>query len=204
MAALSHSIPRVSRREETRCEGMQLEADNRSSARSTREGAPFACNTCTIFIPYKRSAKDSRQSPAIHPNSPPSNPKIKILNMAADNFKMYRGNCHCTRFVYELKSPEINEYFRCTCSICFKLGAAWLLADNDNVNFVKGNIDALAVYTFNEGNYKHMVCGLPCGSWFHSVADGVCNDNQQFCPDCGTNLLTSNPTLPEPKVAINV
>lgn len=79
---------------------------------------------------------------------------------AADNLKTYRGNCHCARFVYQLKSPEINEYFRCTCSICFKRGAAWLLADKDHVDFVKGTMDALAVYTFNEGNYKHLVGAL--------------------------------------------
>lgn len=121
---------------------------------------------------------------------------------ADDNLKTYRGNCHCARFVYQVKSPEINEYFRCTCSICFKRGAAWLLADHDHVDFVKGTMDALAVYTFNEGNYKHLVGALETVAAIDFPNPGADKEYQQFCPDCGTNLLTSNSTLP--KVAINV
>lgn len=155
MAAWSHSIPPISRRG---CWHIAAPRHARQGKARPLLVTRVLSSSLTKSLP-KTLGKHRQFTQTVTKQS-----KLKILNMATDNLKTYRGNCHCTKFVYELKSPEIKEYFRCTCSICSKLGAAWLLADNDNVNFVKGSIDALAVYTFNEGNYKHMVCGLPCNS----------------------------------------
>lgn len=83
---------------------------------------------------------------------------------SGDNLKTYRGNCHCGAFVYEAKLPEITSYTECNCSICRKKGYAYLIPNE--VEIVKGSIDDLATYTFNEGGFVH-----------------------RFCPSCGTAVL---------------
>lgn len=89
--------------------------------------------------------------------------------MSSDgDLKTYRGNCHCGAFVYEAKLPEITSYTECNCSICRKKGYAYLIPNQ--LDIVKGSIDDLATYTFNEGGFVH-----------------------RFCRKCGTAVLGSSP-----------
>lgn len=97
------------------------------------------------------------------------------------DLKTYRGNCHCGAFVYEAKLPEITSYTECNCSICRKKGYAVLFPDQ--LDIVKGSIDELATYTFNEGGFVH-----------------------RFCPKCGTAVLVHSPKKgadPPERTAIN-
>lgn len=90
--------------------------------------------------------------------------------MSSDgNLKTYRGNCHCGAFIYEAKLPEITSHTECNCSICRKKGYAYLIPEGQ-LDIVKGSIDELATYTFNDGGFVH-----------------------RFCPKCGTALLASSP-----------
>lgn len=73
--------------------------------------------------------------------------------------KSYRGNCHCGAFVFELNVPEIKLANECNCSICKKKGYMFTFP-GDAMTVVKGE-DSLKEYTFNEGNTKHRVGGLP-------------------------------------------
>ncbi|KAJ0115342.1 glutathione-dependent formaldehyde-activating gfa [Diaporthe amygdali] len=88
---------------------------------------------------------------------------------SAENLKTYRGNCHCGAFIYEATLPEITSYSECNCSICRKKGYAWLFASEGQLDIVKGSIDELASYTFNNGIFVH-----------------------RFCPTCGTGVLAQN------------
>lgn len=102
--------------------------------------------------------------------------------MSEGSLKTYRGNCHCGAFVYEAKLPEIKSYDECNCSICHKLGYAWLFPGQGNFDVVKGSIDGLTAYTFGNGKYIY-----------------------RFCPDCGTAVMADMPDQPpEMKIGINV
>lgn len=102
--------------------------------------------------------------------------------MSGEDLKTYRGNCHCGAFVYQVKLPEIKEYSECNCSICHKLGYAWLFPSKENLDIVKGSVDGLKAYTFNEGGYVY-----------------------HFCPDCGTPVLADIPSVrPGMTTGINV
>lgn len=60
--------------------------------------------------------------------------------------------------------PEIKDYEACHCSICHKKGYAWLFPEKrEQLRFVKGSVDDLAVYVFAGGNFSHRV-----GPWLRS------------------------------------
>lgn len=75
----------------------------------------------------------------------------------APPLRTYRGNCHCTAFVYEIKVPEIKAVKQCNCSICHKKGYLWVFPGADDFNFVKGIEDDLTSYAFNDGKINHKV-----------------------------------------------
>ncbi|KUI54895.1 Centromere protein V [Cytospora mali] len=101
--------------------------------------------------------------------------------MSEETLKTYRGNCHCGAFVYEAKLPEIKSYSECNCSLCHKIGYAWLFPDQGNLDIVKGSVDDLKAYTFNKGDYIY-----------------------RFCSDCGTAVLAEMPNKPPGmKIGIN-
>lgn len=102
--------------------------------------------------------------------------------MPEKDLTKYRGNCHCGAFVYETKLPEIKSYNECNCSICHKLGYAWLFPGEGNLDVVKGSIDDLTAYSFGKGESRY-----------------------RFCPDCGTAVMVEMPNqTPEMKIGINV
>ncbi|KAI1804920.1 hypothetical protein F4811DRAFT_518189 [Daldinia bambusicola] len=72
--------------------------------------------------------------------------------------KKYRGNCHCTAYVFEVELPEnIKSGLEATCSYSYKRGGIYLSPDNSNgVEFVKGDPATLSNYTF--GGVKYQFC----------------------------------------------
>lgn len=69
--------------------------------------------------------------------------------------KIYRGNCHCGAFVYEVELPEIKSVTACNCSICSKKGYLWVKPSE--IKAVKGDEAALSTYTFGSNTYVHKV-----------------------------------------------
>lgn len=57
----------------------------------------------------------------------------------------------------EVKVPEIKLYHECNCSMCHKKGYAWVFASEDNLRIVKGSIEDLTAYNFNNGAFTHRV-----------------------------------------------
>ncbi|KAI1480066.1 hypothetical protein F4774DRAFT_379541 [Daldinia eschscholtzii] len=72
--------------------------------------------------------------------------------------KKYRGNCHCTAYVFEVKLPDtIKTGLEANCSYSYKRGGIYLSPDNDDdITFVKGDPTTLSNYTF--GGVKHQFC----------------------------------------------
>ncbi|KAI1334981.1 glutathione-dependent formaldehyde-activating enzyme [Xylariaceae sp. FL0016] len=78
--------------------------------------------------------------------------------------KTYRGNCHCTAYVFEVSLPELKTGRQCNCSFCYKRGCVVYPTNADNISFVKGDAETLATYTFGSGKFKHKFCSH-CGSY---------------------------------------
>ncbi|KAI0387683.1 glutathione-dependent formaldehyde-activating enzyme [Hypomontagnella monticulosa] len=103
-----------------------------------------------------------------------------------EELKTYRGNCHCAAYIYEFKAPENIKPSECNCSSCYKKGAYWYVPKNENIRWVKGDINTLTDYTFGEKTFHH-----------------------KFCPTCGVQLWAGgyiNPPQPgeEPMNGFNV
>ncbi|KAK6958453.1 hypothetical protein Daesc_001254 [Daldinia eschscholtzii] len=75
--------------------------------------------------------------------------------------KMYRGNCHCTAYVFEVELPEtIKTGLEANCSYSYKRGGIYMSPDNDDdITFVKGDPTTLSNYTF--GGVKHQAIPPP-------------------------------------------
>ena len=43
--------------------------------------------------------------------------------------KLYQGNCHCGRYRFTLRIPEIREMIACHCSLCLKQGYLWVVPE---------------------------------------------------------------------------
>jgi hypothetical protein len=71
--------------------------------------------------------------------------------------KIYRGNCHCGEFIFNVKAAELNSVTECNCSICFKKGYLWFNSP-EPMTIIKGD-GSLKEYTFGLGRMVHMVCG---------------------------------------------
>ncbi|OLN88316.1 Centromere protein V 1 [Colletotrichum chlorophyti] len=78
--------------------------------------------------------------------------------------RTYRGNCHCTAFVYEVQLPEIKGASECNCSICVKKGTLWVIpSSRDDFRVVRGAESDLTSYNFGTGQKTHKFCGN-CGT----------------------------------------
>jgi hypothetical protein len=100
--------------------------------------------------------------------------------MADAPLKTYRGNCHCTAFVYEVDVPEIKSVGECNCSICTKKGVLWVYADPEAFRVVKGSEDALTSYNFGTGFATH-----------------------KFCPTCATPIMCRAPGAAGRELSLN-
>ncbi|KAK1749631.1 glutathione-dependent formaldehyde-activating enzyme [Echria macrotheca] len=95
--------------------------------------------------------------------------------------KTYRGNCHCSAFVYTFEAPEIKTVHECNCSICYKKGYLWVRPSPDTFVVVQGSEEALTTYTFSTGTTLH-----------------------KFCPTCATPLMgVKTATPPEMRRLVN-
>ncbi|TDZ61052.1 Centromere protein V [Colletotrichum trifolii] len=104
------------------------------------------------------------------------------MTVTDNQWKTYRGNCHCAAFVYEVKYPEIKSASACNCSICTKKGTLWIMPKHENFKIVKGLESDLTSYTFGSGQMIH-----------------------KFCGNCGTAILVDFPNGPPGgKLAVNV
>ncbi|KAF6804245.1 glutathione-dependent formaldehyde-activating gfa [Colletotrichum sojae] len=96
--------------------------------------------------------------------------------------RVYRGNCHCGAFVYEIEVPEIKSVFECNCSICSKKAYIWLRLDSDmKIKVVKGTVGALTEYTFGPKKIRH-----------------------KFCPTCATAIYSEMGAAGQIRFAVNV
>ncbi|KAJ4389827.1 hypothetical protein N0V93_007299 [Gnomoniopsis smithogilvyi] len=134
--------------------------------------------------------------------------------MAEGDLKTYRGNCHCGKFIYEIKVPEIKEYNECNCSICRRKGYAFVIPGEGNFQFVKGSMDELKTYSFGNQYFTHCVsrsslmlrtkvldsaAAAAAGVQLNSLTFWA---TFQFCPDCGTAILGDCPQV-TPSIFIN-
>lgn len=64
----------------------------------------------------------------------------------ADGAVLYKGNCHCGRVRFEVKLPEMSTATTCNCSLCHKSGYLWAFPHADNIRYLKGQAEALAMF----------------------------------------------------------
>lgn len=94
--------------------------------------------------------------------------------MTDQQLKMYRGNCRCADFIYQIQLEERQKALSCTCSFCVKSGAIWQLPLSD-IDFVRGAMDMLASIAYGQREHKvslkvyYLSCFLT-GSSFARVA----------------------------------
>lgn len=102
-------------------------------------------------------------------------------NLDSFDLKTYHGNCHCGRFKFHLKIPELTSVVECNCSICFKKGYKWI-SPGANGFFIDRGEGTLKNYDFGQLTISHA-----------------------FCPTCGTGvLLQRHGAAKEKEFAINV
>ncbi|KAK5654648.1 hypothetical protein OQA88_6969 [Cercophora sp. LCS_1] len=96
-------------------------------------------------------------------------------------FKTFRGNCHCTAFVFEIDLLPLESAGECNCSICQKKGYLWVYGSRDQFRVVKGDENDLSSYSFGDKMAFH-----------------------KFCPKCATPLICASPEGPNNRqIAIN-
>ncbi|KAL1847393.1 hypothetical protein VTK73DRAFT_10367 [Phialemonium thermophilum] len=78
------------------------------------------------------------------------------MSESEQSTKVYRGNCHCGAFVFEVKLPEIKSALVCNCSICVKKGYMWVFT-GEPLNIIKGE-GSLKEYSFAPGKLVHKAC----------------------------------------------
>ncbi|KAI3336760.1 glutathione-dependent formaldehyde-activating enzyme [Xylariaceae sp. AK1471] len=104
--------------------------------------------------------------------------------------KTYRGNCHCTAYVFEVTLPEITNASECNCSICYKKAALWVFPKPGDVKFVKGDPATLTDYAFGKKRFTHRFCST-CGNSLmvvgHLTPPKPGEDKQ---PEHGVNVRT--------------
>ncbi|KAK2603054.1 hypothetical protein N8I77_009538 [Diaporthe amygdali] len=93
---------------------------------------------------------------------------------------VYRGNCHCGRYRYELSLPgEIGSATSCTCSVCLKKGYLWLAPPEGSFRVVR-----------DDGNLEEYTS--------KSLRD-------KFCNHCGTGVIGQHTAGPlRGQFAVNV
>ncbi|KAI1386358.1 glutathione-dependent formaldehyde-activating enzyme [Hypoxylon trugodes] len=94
----------------------------------------------------------------------------------AEEFKTYRGSCHCGDYIYEIKLGLDFKATKCNCSSCYKKGGLWVIPKQDEIHWVEGGVDTLTSYTFGEKTFHH-----------------------KFCPGCGAQLcIVGTMEVPKP------
>jgi hypothetical protein len=73
----------------------------------------------------------------------------------------FSGSCHCGALAYEVDEPLPARAMECNCSICRRKGALHHFTTPDRIS-VRGQADAIAVYTFRTHAIQHQFCRA-CG-----------------------------------------
>lgn len=68
----------------------------------------------------------------------------------------YKGACHCGRVTFEARA-ELSYVVDCNCSACYRKGALWHPAANEDFRILTGE-DDLTLYQFNTKTAKHYFC----------------------------------------------
>ncbi|KAK8118848.1 uncharacterized protein PG998_003474 [Apiospora kogelbergensis] len=104
--------------------------------------------------------------------------------------KIYHGSCHCGAVTFALKSQPLNSSYssgmaECNCSICSRLGVAWLYP-RANQTVMNGQ-DHLTYYIMGSGMLAKgfcEICGVPIDNKFQelnsSETSRLSSRNQSF------------------------
>lgn len=96
--------------------------------------------------------------------------------------EQYKGNCHCGKYKFSLKIPELKEVRTCNCSICTRNGYMWLWPVADRDLIIESGEGTLQSYVFGEKAMAH-----------------------HFCPNCGSSVMGKRHDGPPGKqIGINV
>ena len=82
-------------------------------------------NFSTCYIRILLALVDISQSPHHFPQSLLMN--MDNLDPQRRDVTIYRGNCHCGAYRYELTVPLIKEVISCDCTLCRKKGPYWIV-----------------------------------------------------------------------------
>jgi hypothetical protein len=80
--------------------------------------------------------------------------------MSMDNsttVQPYDGGCHCGKFKFTIKVPEIRSATSCNCSFCSKIAALWIVLPAVDSLTVESGGDGLVVYQFGNKKLEHKV-----------------------------------------------
>ncbi|KAH8821937.1 Mss4-like protein [Xylogone sp. PMI_703] len=81
----------------------------------------------------------------------------------------YKGNCHCGRFKFTVKLPELKSAMQCDCSICSQQGYLWTFPKVSD--FIVHTDYPLQEYAFAKKNLIHKFCSN-CGTVIFASKSG--------------------------------
>jgi hypothetical protein len=106
-------------------------------------------------------------------------PSTQPATSGEDTKHVYKGNCHCGAFRYELTlDAPISDLMACNCSYCTKKGYLWVFPSPGQVNRTHGQWSDLSVYQFGEKSLFHRfcpTCGTAIGASKEGGKDGAIN-----------------------------
>ena len=73
--------------------------------------------------------------------------------------------CHCGAVEAEINIDNVENVFRCNCSICKRKGAIMCMVENEKFKLIKGK-ENLKLYQFHSKIAKHYFCHN-CGIYTH-------------------------------------
>ncbi|KAH8896706.1 hypothetical protein GQ53DRAFT_713508 [Thozetella sp. PMI_491] len=68
------------------------------------------------------------------------------LSTTMDKTQVYRGNCHCGAYRFQVDLPELVSATSCNCSLCHKLGSLWAFVAPGSMTITKGDETNLTTY----------------------------------------------------------
>lgn len=102
--------------------------------------------------------------------------------MAHPQDVVYRGNCVCGRYRYEICLPDvIQTASSCTCSVCLKKGYLWLAPPEGSFKVIR---DDGCLREHTSKSISHKVRLIISSMRFHANALGW-----QFCDQCGIGVV---------------
>jgi hypothetical protein len=75
---------------------------------------------------------------------------------SATTTQTYRGNCHCAAVTFSVSVPPVNSVSACTCSLCSKISARWVMFKPEDLKIERGE-DKLVEYKFGTKKNSYRV-----------------------------------------------